>query len=117
MVYLQWAPCVLMGLLSAFFIASMWLSFIGWLLVERHQGKGHSWCFPVAWGVLGSVACMACPLEGVWQYAWVPLALDPSIGLVLVVMVIQTAMRFVWPAHGAARPEDQTNVQDAPRDA
>lgn len=111
MEYLQWAPCVLLGLLSATLIALSWLSFVGWWFVGRRRGEGHSWCFPCAWGILGAIACMACPRDGLWQYAWIPLLLDPSIGLALVVVSAQAVARFVRPSRSAGPCEDRTEAQ------
>jgi hypothetical protein len=92
---LQWAVCLILAVPSALLIALNWLSFIGWSIAVRRGHKGgHSFAPPFLCGIAGAVACFVCPWPGAWRWAWLPLLLDPSIGLLVVALVLHPIARL-----------------------
>ena len=92
---MQWTVCLILGVPSALLIPLNWLSFIGYMLaVRRGHTGGHSFAPPFLCGIAGAVACLVCPVPGVWRWAWVPPLVDPSIGLLLVCGVLHVVARL-----------------------
>ena len=107
---LQWAVCLILGVPSALLILLNWLSFIGYSVAVRRGHKGgHSFAPPFLCGVAGAVACLVCPLPGVWRWAWVAPLLDPSIALLLVAW----AMHVVARLGGFPSPFDGRGVESS----
>jgi hypothetical protein len=92
---LLWVVCLILGVPSALLIPLNWLSFVGWVIAARRGYKGgHSFAPPFLCGIAGAVACLICPLPGVWRWAWVPPLLDPSIALLLAASVLHVVARI-----------------------
>jgi hypothetical protein len=93
---LRWGVCLIVGVPSALLILLNWLSVAGGALeaVKTGQSRNVSFCPPFLCGVAGSAACIACPWPGMWQWAFLPLLLDPSIALLLIASVLHVAARI-----------------------
>lgn len=92
---MMWAVCLLLGVPSALFALGNWLMVTGAAVEAVRQGHSHSFSFapPFLCGVAGAVACLVCPLPGVWRWAWLPPLLDPSIFFLLVASVLHVVAR------------------------
>ena len=91
-----WAVCLLLGVPAALFTLFNWLSFVGYVIAcLRGYSGSHSFAPPFLCGIMGAVTCLVCPLPGAWHWAWVPLLIDPSIGLLLPAAVLHVVARVV----------------------
>lgn len=91
-----WTVTLLLGVPSALLIPLNWLSVVGAMIEARHGRNGHfSFAPPFLCGIAGAVACLVCPLPGVWRWAWIPPLIDPSITSVLVAALLHLVARAV----------------------
>ena len=81
--------CLLLILLN-------WAGLISWYRARtRRQTKlRFSFALPFIWGVGGSIAILLYPRAAVRWFFWLPLVLDPSIGLVFGVIAWRKASRW-----------------------
>jgi len=56
-------------------------------LIARRRGESYSFV-PVVGGVTGVAACLACPAIGLSRWALVPLIMDATVPMALVVVVL-----------------------------
>ncbi len=73
-----WAANVVLGV-SAFFIVGNWIGIIG----ATYTKVSYSFALPFVAGIAGMLAALAHPSPAVSSLAWLPLALDPTIGFAL----------------------------------
>ena len=92
---MRWAASLLLGVPSVLLILLNWLVVVGAAMQAARRGRSHgiSFCPPFLCGLACAVACLACPLPGVWRWAWVPPLVDPSIGLLLLASVLHVLAR------------------------
>src|SRR5688500_3434441 len=93
---LLWAVCLILGVPSALLILGNWLIVIGaGVEAARHgKSKSFSFCPPFLCGIVGAAACLVCPVPGSWHWAWLPLLIDPSIGLLLLCLPLHVIARI-----------------------
>jgi hypothetical protein len=90
------AVCVLLAVPFALLALGNWLTVVGALVEAIRQGKSRTFslCLPFLGGIAGAFACVVCPWPGAWHWVWLPLLLDPSIGLLLLALVLHVVARI-----------------------
>jgi hypothetical protein len=80
----------------ALLILLNWAGLISWLhaSAKRQTKSRFSFALPFIWGLGGSGAMLLHPRAGVPRFFWLPLVLDPSIGVLCVVAGWQKAVRW-----------------------
>ena len=84
----RWTLCIFIGAPSVLVLAANWLFLIGTVRTR----KPTSLVFPFISGLLGTTACLICPVEGVQWFAWLPVVLD--VGVLGLVGAIATGQMF-----------------------
>jgi hypothetical protein len=97
----KWIWSILATLLLLLLLAN-WSGIIGFALNRYRQPEkagGFSFAPPFIGGVLGCIGCLICPIDGVRRFAWVPLAVDPSILLMTIAVFLHLVARvFGFPS-------------------
>lgn len=100
---IRWTTFGLLGLPAALLLCSNWLGLTGHAIrswrAMSHDVGGYSFAPPWLAGIVGAIACLACPSPAVRHCAWVPLVLDPSISL----MAVAAAIRGIGRAFAVGR--------------
>jgi len=78
---LRWVLCVFLGGPAAVMLLLNWVAMVSSLRAR----KAYSFGLPFLWGISGALGCVICPAVYMQRLAWVPLALDPSILLMVLV--------------------------------
>lgn len=92
--------CVILGAgFLLFLLVCNWLTFIGFVRHRRRHPeskRGHSFAPPFLAGLVGMVGCLLYPARWVQRLAWVPLVLDPSILLLVAILVMSFCRRLFF---------------------
>jgi hypothetical protein len=112
---LWWAVTLTLGVPAGLLALGNWLIVVGAAVEAARQGRSKTFSFglPFVAGLAGAVACLACPLPGLWHWAWLPLLLDPSIALLVLACVMHGVARaggLRSPFDGAPPAEEQRRI-------
>ena len=91
----QWVLDAVIGFCTLLILLN-WAGLVSWIYARaRHRTKSRfSFGLPFIWGLGGSGAILLHPRTGVSQLFWLPLVLDPSIGLVFLVGASQRVAQW-----------------------
>jgi hypothetical protein len=87
---LGWTVSLILGIPSALLIVCNW----GGIISASRAGRSYSFTPPYLCGVVGAVAWLVCPVPQVRSWAWAPLVLDPSIGLLFLAIALHGVARL-----------------------
>lgn len=95
----------LFGSLSLGFLSALIIVCNGAGVISASRAGRSTSVVPWLGGVLGVGACLMCPYQIVWWFAWVPLILDFSISLLVAAVLFHPIARLM----GWSSPFDSTS--------